>query len=172
MTHREDRTSFAPRVAARLTRHLRLVARALSLTAAVASAPACDDEQSLDGLVDDYINEWNTQISTICDCHRDWELESRSDCERLIEQESGLAYLGPSSRRCLVDAYGRDESASRQHLECIVPLEAEYADCLDKRLMCMDASHAFDVCGSDYDVGRNRCIELPTTVARAVSECF
>ena len=155
-----------------LLRSVSRIAVAVCLTAAVTSTSGCVDEQSLDSLVEDFIAERNGQISTICDCYRDWGMSSRVDCERILEESSGLASLGPSSRRCLVDAYGRDESASRQYLECIVPLQEEYTDCLDKRLICADPEPAFANCARDYDVGRERCIELPTTVGRAVSECL
>ena len=145
--------------------------RAFTITFALAlgavAASSCDDDESIDGLVNELIAESNMQIDQVCgDCRDELGYQTRGDCE------DAFGFIGPSRERCVLDAYKRDEGASEDYLTCIRPLEKEYTACLMSRLDCDDAANSIMACDEDYDIGKRDCIELPQTIQNAYDDCF
>lgn len=138
--------------------------RFMSITLLVASL-GCSKEEPVSEIVDDVIAELNEQISIICDCHTELGYASASECE------TDFGYIGPSQRRCVIDAYGQDEEAARDYLECIRPLEKEYTACANTRLDCSDFT-TLEACDTDYSVGLDQCITLPESIERDLEACF
>ena len=126
---------------------------------------ACRDDAGVTGLVDDYIDQRNAQAEVLCDCHQELGFENRSSCLR----DNGQ--ILPAKRRCIIDAFERNESASTDFLECYLPLEDEFRACLDDRLTCNDFQAA-TACVEDYDIGSRDCITLPAAIERAYKDCF
>lgn len=126
---------------------------------------ACQDEAGVSDLVDEYIDQRNAQAEVVCDCHEELGYSDRSTCLR----ENGQVL--PSRRRCIIDAFDRDESASNDYLSCYLPLEEEFLRCLDDRLTC-DDFEAVSACVEDYNVGSRDCITLPASVERAYTDCL
>lgn len=110
------------------------------------------------------IDELNIQSALYCDCYDERGYTDREQCE---SEES----IGPAQRRCTVDALTtRDAPASQQYLDCLLPLEREFTDCINGRLKCLspDSDRA---CLEDYQIGLAACIELPLAVERALDDC-
>jgi len=148
------------------------ISLSLSLSLLCLLAPGCatqDDgdepQEHVSQLVDQEVDELQSQVDVICDCWNDWGLESRSSCE-----VDALA-IGPSQVRCMKNAYAQDPEISIDYLECIVPLEREYTTCINQRLECYDVDSA-DPCYDDYLVGLDDCIGLPTNITRDLDACF
>ena len=141
-----------------------LLCAVLSLFAAFAGG--CDKTTEADELqvtIEDMVSELNAQTEIGCDCWEQLGYGTKSACE---DNE-----ILPAKRRCIEDALMRDASASLDRFSCIVPLEEEYTACIDSRLSCEDLSSA-DPCGKDYQIGLERCEELPKSVQRAYDDCF
>lgn len=137
----------------------------LALVAPLALS-ACDEEDdSVEALVDELISENNLQIEEACDCFAEFGYESRNACV----DESG--FVGPSLERCVKDAYSEDEAASRQYLNCVIPLEKEFSACANDRFVCDDLD-GVQTCLDDYDLGLMECISLPGSVERDLGNCF
>jgi hypothetical protein len=137
----------------------------LSTLLLAALAPVSCLEDGIEDLVDKFIDERNAQAEVLCDCHAELNFENRSTCLR----ESGQVL--PSQRRCIIDAFERNESASKDYLNCYLPLEEELTACVDDRLTCDDLGAAV-ACVMDFDIGSRDCISLPASVERAYSDCF
>jgi hypothetical protein len=137
----------------------------LALVLGALFAGSCKEEESIAALIDDIIDETNTQVDILCgDCSMQLGL-TRSECEDMF------GFIGPSKRRCYADAYERDEGISRDYLNCIKPLEEEFTECERSRLDCNDIQNSIAPCSSDYDIGRRDCIELPQTIRNALQNC-
>lgn len=126
----------------------------------------CDRGETAADLVDRQLAGRNDIADVICDCAKEYGFESRGECL----EESGETL--PAQRRCIQDAYARDEGASKTYLECTIPLVEELTACLDNRLTCdEDDGEAYDACLEDYELGAERCIELPLSIGRALEDC-
>jgi hypothetical protein len=132
---------------------------------ALSSLACAEKEAPVSELVDAVVDELNSQVTIACDCYAEAGYASASECE------TDLGFIGPSQRRCVIEAYQEDEAAARSYLECLHPLEVEYTACTDERLDCSDFTSA-DVCGTDYSVGFEECIQLPQSVIRDLEACF
>lgn len=127
--------------------------------------PEPTPREHVEELLDEYILERNHLEFIFCDCWEEAGYDSRSECD------SDSFYIGPSQSRCIKDAYGQDLESSRIYLECLVPLEREFTACFDSRLECRD-DDSVQPCVDDYFVGLDDCIELPTSIDRALDACF
>ena len=137
---------------------------ALLLTAAAATT-ACDAEEvAVEDLVSDRLAASNELADIVCDCSEPWGYEHRSDCMK----EWGEVL--PAQRRCIQDAYARDEATARSYLECVLPLQDELNDCIDGKLACGDAGPV-EACFDDYDIGFDQCIQLPNAITRGLEQC-
>ena len=135
------------------------------LVAAAALTAGCDTEDvSVADLVDDRLAAGNELAAIVCDCSDEWGYDGRSECL----QDWGEVL--PAQRRCVQDAYARDEAAARTYLECVLPLEDELNDCVDAKLSCGDPDQT-DACFDDYEIGFDRCIRLPNTILRGLEQC-
>lgn len=143
-----------------MTRYM-FMATALVATTLLACS---NDDDSLESLMREYDDEYAAQAEIECDCFSEEGYADRTSCEA-----EGRPL--PSEQRCVEDALQRDEKASRDWLECRIPLEREYTACLDTRLVCGDYE-AVDACYDDYSIGVDNCIELPESVSRAISNCY
>lgn len=123
-----------------------------------------DDVDAIQGQAAAYLDELEAQSSVVCECHDELGYSDRSQCESDAE-------LGPSVRRCMTDAFAADPTASRTYFDCILPLEREFTACIDGRLRCSEILESVDGCAEDYDVGFERCIDLPESVERALDGC-
>lgn len=123
-----------------------------------------EDDVGTDELLDTLIDDSNVRAEEVCDCSAELGYTSRAEC---IDD---FGYLGPSRRRCIKDAYAKDEAASRQYLECVLPLSQELSRCVNERLVCNDFS-SIGACLDDYDLGWTNCIGLPASVARELASC-
>jgi len=149
-------------------RHFRLpIVHLVRLAMVCVGLGACGSEEdaSIDDLVDALIDDSNLRAEEICDCSVALGYTSRAECV------DDFGYLGPSRRRCIKEAYAKDEAASRQYLECLLPLSQELSSCVNERLVCTDFS-SVAVCLDDYDVGWESCIGLPGSVARELASCY
>jgi hypothetical protein len=126
------------------------------------TACAPDDQEEIAGLVGDYAAEINDQTAVECDCWQELGHGSQSDCED--------RQILPAKRRCLEDAFGREPDNAKERLQCIIPLEAEYTECVDDRLVC-DALSEASACVDDYNLGIESCPEFSASVKRAYDEC-
>jgi hypothetical protein len=133
------------------------------LLAALAQVSCGDD--GIEDLVDQFIDERNDQAEVLCDCYEQLNFSDRSTCLR----ENGQVL--PAQRRCIIDAFERNESASKDYLNCHLPLEEELTACVDDRLTCDNLSAA-SPCIDDYNIGSRDCISLPASIERAYTECF
>jgi hypothetical protein len=127
-------------------------------------ALACDpsaNEEVL-RLIDDVITIGNDNVAIVCDCWDEAGFASRSAC---LEDQ-----ILPSQRRCVEDAYLREPDASELFLSCVTPILRELGECLDARLSC-DAPDGTNACFSDYELGRESCVEVPRSVERALEDC-
>jgi hypothetical protein len=122
----------------------------------VSIVTACDEP--VENKVDALIEQYERQQIMYCDCEED-----RSSCE----QDAAIL---PAQRRCVADAFARDEAASAQYLDCVLPLKEELTACIDSRLVC-DDSYGEEQCYDDWEIGFLRCAALPSTVKRALDEC-
>jgi hypothetical protein len=140
--------------------------RFMFIATALVATPlfACGDEDSLESLMREYDDEYATQAEIECDCFAEQGYPDRASCEA-----DGQPL--PSEQRCIQDALERDEKASRDWLECRIPLEREYTACIDARLQCGDYSEV-DACYEDFAIGVDNCIELPVAVSRAIENCY
>lgn len=135
------------------------------LLAAVAASTACDAEEvAVEDLVSDRLAASNELATIVCDCSDEWGYAHRSDCM----QEWGEVL--PAQRRCIQDAYARDEAAARSYLECVLPLQDELNHCIDGKLACGDIGPV-DACFDDYDIGFDQCIQLPNAITRGLEQC-
>jgi len=135
----------------------------LSLGCNDSAAEPPDDRVST--LVDQQVEELTEQVDIICDCWEERGFESRTSCH------NGILVIGPAQVRCIKDAYAQDADIALDYLECMVPLEREYTECVDERLECSDSSSEH-VCSDDYDLGRDSCIGLPPKITRDLFTCF
>jgi hypothetical protein len=126
---------------------------------------ACGDDAGVTELVDAFVDERNAQAEVFCDCHEELGYSDRGTCLRANGQ------VLPSQRRCIIEAFERNESASKDYLECYLPLEEEFRRCMDDRLTCGDFE-AVRPCIDDYDIGARDCIALPAAIERAYMDCF
>lgn len=129
------------------------------------AATGCEDEANVRDLVDAYADERNAQAEVFCDCHEELGFSDRGACLRDAGQ------VLPSQRRCIIEAFERNESASKDYLECYLPLEEEFRQRMDDRLTCDDFD-AVSPCVDDYNVGARDCIALPAAIERAYMDCF
>ena len=136
----------------------------LSVSCSNSNSSNSDNSGSISSAVDAYIAESNRLTSVLCDCYAEFDYDSSSSCE------ADEGYIGPSERQCVIDALGQDAESARVFLDCVVPLERNYADCADERLDCSDLD-TIEVCGDDYDVGFDKCIELPQAIQRDLEQC-
>lgn len=135
----------------------------LAATAAVSTG--CQPEEAgVEELVDDVIGEFNDRLQIACDCFDEYGYEKRSDC---LEENGEIL---PSMRRCVQDAYARNEEAARSYLECRLPLMQELTECVDRKLECNDYE-SDEVCYDDFQIGARDCIELPNSVERGLEDC-
>lgn len=123
---------------------------------AISTFSACDEpvEDKIDALLEQY----ERQKIMYCDCYED-----RWSCE----QDAAIL---PAERRCVADAFARDEAAAAEYLDCLLPLEREYTACLDSRLVCDEFSKE-ELCDDDWRIGFMRCVALPSPVERALDDC-
>jgi hypothetical protein len=120
-------------------------------------------EEALSDNLDDFVNESNEQNAILCDCWQQLGYMTQQAC-------TDTAIL-PARRRCIEDALAEDVGASNDRLECQVPLMQEYTACLNERLACDDIMAA-NVCGDDYNLGLEECVNLPNSVIRDYDACF
>lgn len=132
---------------------------------ALSSLACAEKDQPISELVDAAVDEVNNQATIICDCFAELGYASTTECE------TAVGFVGPSQRRCVIDAYAQDEGAAREFLGCIQPLEEEYTACADMRLDCSDFT-TLDACNTDYQVGYDECIQLPQSIVRDLEACF
>lgn len=141
------------------------VVSAIGLAAAISGACGSDatEEDQVRSLIADSIEVENRTYDVICDCHEELGHDSREDC---LDKQ-----LLPSQRRCVEDAYLADTGASRQYLDCRLPLLGELEDCLDDKLECSDLGPT-DQCYDDFDLGLEKCVMLPNAVNRDLDDCY
>ncbi|MEM6989242.1 MAG: hypothetical protein AAF721_02055 [Myxococcota bacterium] len=136
----------------------------------------CDEEETPeDKLTDDldvFEDEQNEQVDVVCDCWQEFtygqnavQYPNKDACK------TGQGEILPARRRCIDDAFQQDVSVSQQWLDCVLPLEREYTDCINSKLTCMDAT-SISACDSDYNTGYDRCLTLPNSVQRDYEDCF
>ena len=144
---------------------MRLYVGVLGILLSGLSASACADEQSVDELVDAMIDAQNQQVRYICsNCYDELGLASQSACE------DTAGYIGPSLRRCYIDAFERDEEAGIKYLECAQPILDEYTTCVESKLDCSNGN-SLDGCDNDLDVGSESCGDLPPAIKNALDDC-
>lgn len=144
----ENRTNFFGRIA---------------LVPAVLAALAASCGESLAERVDVLIDEFDRMNSLYCDCYEQYGFEDRVECEL---DDAVL----PAERRCIAEAFARDESASMEYIDCLLPLRREFNACLDSRLEC-ESEDSDEACYDDMSVGFETCGDLPPAVSRALDEC-
>lgn len=131
----------------------------LACTLVLAGCP-----RSIEELVEEHVDQLNAQVNVFCECWDQLGFESNGSCI------SASGFIGPSQLKCVVDAFERQEDASRSYLECQLPLWDNYLSCLDEHLIC-DEPGSYEPCVNDYNVGSRDCIELPNNVVRALGDC-
>ena len=136
---------------------------ATGLAAATACGSEATEEDQVRGLIADSIEAENRTYDVICDCHEELGHDSREAC---LDNQ-----LLPSQRRCVEDAYLADTGASRQYLDCRLPLLGELEDCLDDKLECSDLDPT-NKCYDDFDLGLEKCVTLPNAVNRDLEDCY
>lgn len=132
---------------------------------ALSSLACAEKEAPISELVDALVDEGNGQATIICDCFAELGYASATECE------TEFGFVGPSLRRCIIEAYEQDEDAARDYLECLQPLSEEYTTCANTRLDCSDFT-TLDVCNTDYDLGLAECIQPPQSIVRDIELCF
>jgi hypothetical protein len=74
-------------------------------------------------------------------------------------QECAQAGLGKSSclGRSLELLSGTAQESVRALLECLLPAEAAYTDCVERRLSCRDVQATTGTCSAQYELATARC---------------
>jgi hypothetical protein len=128
-------------------------------------------EKGIDDLVQDVLDQWTRQAEIICEC---WESLVDGQGNPYASESTCVSDFGaplPSQRECIESALKQDEPASKEYLNCYLPLEEDLADCFDERLTCSDPTPVTS-CFDDYDIGADQCDPLPADVDRALENCF
>jgi hypothetical protein len=80
------------------------------------------------------------------------------DCPGAVQ---GCARVGLGKSSCLERGLelfaGYSEDSVRALLECVLPAEQAYTDCVERRLSCRDVESSISLCSLEYDRATARC---------------
>jgi hypothetical protein len=142
-------------------------AAGLTLTLALALV-ACTEDDSLENLVDRYVAVVTATSSAFCRCPNSLGFETSEECM----EDPVIGIIDEQRRNCIVDALEQDEEAARHHLECLIPVEQDFARCLTQTPDCVDLPFTLEDCLDRYADDAAQCGELPESIADAFMACW